>query len=165
ALGFATRAHATDMVLAVELNLAFSLAELGRLDEAELHHATATALDRDKDYASNLAQLAARSAYRRGDLKHASSLNATLYAEMPPGDDRLEGSVMQARPELALEALAAAARSGRRARARAGQIRASRTAAGCRSRSSARAPRCSNSSISPRARRRIAREPTRPASA
>lgn len=60
ALELATRARATDLILSIELDLAFSLTELGDIVEAEHHLAITTALDRDKHYESNRAQLAAR---------------------------------------------------------------------------------------------------------
>jgi tetratricopeptide (TPR) repeat protein len=128
ALGFATRARARDLVFAIELNLAQSFAELGRIEEAELHYATATALDRDKSYESNLAKLAAQIAYRRGDLDRASSVNTSLYAKMLRGDDRFEVCVMQARIALALNDLEAAERWAQRGIDEVEQIQASQTA-------------------------------------
>jgi tetratricopeptide (TPR) repeat protein len=128
ALGFATRVRAAKLVLSIELNLAFSYAELGDIAKAELHHATATALDRDKDYESNLAQVAAYIAYRRGDLKRASSMNAALYSKMEPGDDRMELCTIQTRIALALDDLAGAEQWARRGIDEVGQIQGSQTA-------------------------------------
>lgn len=128
ALTFATRARFTDGVLSSELNLVYSLAEQGHVAKAELHHGVATALDRDKDYASNLAQLAARIAYRRGDLARASSINASLYPAMPSSDDRFEVCVMQARIALARGDLAAAELWARRGIEDVERIRATQTA-------------------------------------
>src|SRR6185436_13874539 len=108
ALGFATRARYTDLVLRIELNLAFSLAELGRTEEAERHLARATEIDLGRDYESERGQLAARIAYRRGSLTLASSLNARAYDKIEDLDDRFEVAVMQARISLALNELAAA---------------------------------------------------------
>lgn len=127
-LALAARARFTDGVLSSELNLVYSLAEQGKTAEAELHHDMATALDRDKDYASNLAQLAARIAYRRDDLARASSINASLYPELPPSDERFEVCVMQARIALAQGDLAAAELWARRGIEDVERIRATQTA-------------------------------------
>jgi tetratricopeptide (TPR) repeat protein len=128
ALGLAARARRTDLVLAIELNLAFSFAELGWFDEADRHHASATALDRDGDYASELAQLAARIAYRRGHLALASAQNARLYETMPPGDDRFEICVIQARIAYAMNNLPAAEQWARRGIEEVERIRAQTSA-------------------------------------
>jgi tetratricopeptide (TPR) repeat protein len=128
ALELATRDRATALVFALELNLVFSLAELGDIAQAELHHSTATAINRDPDHESTLAQLAARIAYRRGDLERAFSMNASLYAAMSPGDDRFEVCVMQARIALIRDDLAAAELWARRGIEEVERMRAAQTA-------------------------------------
>ncbi|HWO25647.1 MAG TPA: CHAT domain-containing protein [Kofleriaceae bacterium] len=128
ALGFATQARATSLVLSIEMNLSFSLAQKGSVDKAELHHKVAVALDRNKDYESELAQLAARIAYRRNDLERAFAMNAALYPTMARGDDRFEVCVIQARIALTRGDLAGAELWARRAIEEVEQIRTAQTA-------------------------------------
>lgn len=121
---YAERARLTDQLITIALNMAFSFAELHQPDEAERQLEAATLLDRDHEYASELQQLRARIAYRRGDLALATSLNERLYKEMSPGDDRFEVCVMQARIALATNDLAAAATWAQRGIDEVEQIRA-----------------------------------------
>lgn len=108
ALDLATRAHANDLILSIEFDLTSSHAEVGDIVEAEHHLAIVIALDGAGRYESKRAQLAAQIAYRRGDLKRAQSQNAALYTKMPPGDERFEVCVLQARTALILGDLATA---------------------------------------------------------
>ena len=124
----AERAQLTSWAAAIEVNRAFSLAELGRIDEAEHHLAEAAALDLDQEYERERAQLAARIAYRRGDLTRASSLNEQAYPAIEDHGDRFEVCVMQARIALASEDPRAAEKWARRGIEEVEQIRAAQTA-------------------------------------
>jgi tetratricopeptide (TPR) repeat protein len=128
ALALATRARATSLVLSLEMNLAFSLAQQGRVDQAELHHKVAVALDSNKDYESEIAQIAARITYRRGDLERAFAMNAALYPTMAPGDDRFEVCVLQARIAIARNDLVAAELWARRGIEEVDRLRTTQTA-------------------------------------
>lgn len=103
------RAQITKREVNIHLNLAFSLAELGRTEEADRHLAEAGVLDRDGEYASQRAQLAARIAWRRGNLTLAYSLNERAYPNIQNHDEQIDVCVMQARIALATKDLAAAA--------------------------------------------------------
>jgi tetratricopeptide (TPR) repeat protein len=114
ALKHARAAQKPGLVLSAELNLAYSLAETEHLDEAERHlnldeaerHLEeARMLDRDERYASDRAQLAARIAYRRGDLTKAAAMNDRVYDAIQDDDDRLHVCIMQARIALVLHQL------------------------------------------------------------
>jgi tetratricopeptide (TPR) repeat protein len=111
---YAERARSTRLLIPIELNLAFSLAELRRTEEAERQLETVTTLDRNRDYTSELQQLQARIAYRRNNLALASSLNTRVYPSIKIADDRFEICVMQARIALAASDLAAAETWARR---------------------------------------------------
>lgn len=130
ALGYAKEAQLTTLILWIELNLVYSLAELGqtkpnRINEAEHHYKTATQLDLDREYESELMQLKARIEYRRGNLSLASSLNEQVFPKIPAGDDdRLEVCVMQARIAIQQNDLTGAERWARYAIADAEEIRA-----------------------------------------
>lgn len=129
ALDAAQRAQLPGLLPAIELNLAYSLAELKRTDEAERHLETARILDRDDTYANQRAQLAARIAYRRGDLLVASSLNDRLYDTIvdTDDDDRVEVCAMQARIALASNDLALAEKWARRGVEVVEKVRAAQT--------------------------------------
>lgn len=99
----------TELALAVHLNLAFTLAELGRTDEAASYLASARLYDRNDEKASQRAQLAARIAYRRGQLEEAWAQNAVLYPTIKGSDEKIDVCVMQARIGIARGDLAAAA--------------------------------------------------------
>jgi tetratricopeptide (TPR) repeat protein len=129
-LALATRAGIPKLVLTAHLNLAYSLAEIGKPDDAERHLAEAGVLDREGRYESSRAQLAARIAYRRGDLALASSINERVYPSMDgDDDDRIVIAVMQARIALASNDLAAAERWARRGVEIAEKMRAAQKAA------------------------------------
>jgi tetratricopeptide (TPR) repeat protein len=100
-LEIAQRNELTALVLHLHLNLAYSLAEIGRVDDAERHLSDAAVLDRDRAYEGQRTQLAARIAYRRGNLALASSLNERQYPAIEDADERIDVCVMQAR--IALE--------------------------------------------------------------
>jgi tetratricopeptide (TPR) repeat protein len=123
-LDFAQRAQITTRTINIHMNLAFSLAELKRTDEADRHLADAGALDRDGRYASQRAQLAARIAYRRGNLTLASSLNEQVYPKIEGHDEQIDVCVMQARVALATGDFATAALWARRGVDAAEKVRA-----------------------------------------
>ena len=95
-------------VVNMHLNLAYSLAEARRTDEADRHLAEAAVLDRNGKFRSDRAQLVARIAYRRGNLSHAYSLNEALYPSVQDEDLKLHVCAMQARIALATNDLDAA---------------------------------------------------------
>jgi tetratricopeptide (TPR) repeat protein len=101
ALTAASRAQMPGLAASAEINLAYSLAETGRLAEADGHFAAATQLDRENRYAHDRARLAAQIAYRRGNLAAATAINDQLYATDDDPDDRLAVCVMQAHIALA----------------------------------------------------------------
>jgi tetratricopeptide (TPR) repeat protein len=127
ALGLASSAQLPRLQLTTELNLVYSLAELRRTGDAERHLDAARVLDFDGHYASQRAQLAARIAYRRGDLAVASSQNDRLFDTITDDDERLDVCVMQARIALASHDLALAETWARRGVAQAEKIRAAQT--------------------------------------
>ncbi len=129
-LELAVRLQRTSLVLNNHLNLAFSFAELGNTEEADRHLAEAGLLDRDGKHKSERAQLAARIAYRRGNLDLAYSLNAQLYPRLDDDDDEDANSdvcVMQARIALARGDLADASLWARRGVASAEKVRSAQT--------------------------------------
>jgi tetratricopeptide (TPR) repeat protein len=102
-LELARRSQMTGLALSVHLNLAYSLAEIGRVDAAEQHLADAALLDRDRGNELARAVLAARIAYRRGNLALAySSISERQYAAIEDADERIEVCVMLARIALAI---------------------------------------------------------------
>lgn len=127
AFEFATRAKLTSLLLNLDMNLAYSLAEVGRFDDADLHLQEAGTRDSGGDYASQRAQLAARIAYRRGNLSLASSLNGRVYPKIDDEDEKIGVSVMQARIALALHDPATAATWARRGVESAEKIRSMQT--------------------------------------
>jgi pentatricopeptide repeat protein len=128
ALAHATRFQLSELSLTIELNLVYSLAEDGRPDEAQRHLDAAQRLDRNNAYARQRGQLAARIAFRRGDLALASSLNDRLYDKITDEDERLQVSAMQAQIALASNELALAERWARRGIVEAEKIRAAQSA-------------------------------------
>lgn len=111
ALAYATHAQRYELIQTLELNLAYSLAEIGRVDDAEQHLADAASLDRDNVFENERGVLAARIAYRRGNLDLAWSLNERVYPRMDAEYDReamIDLSVIQTRIALARHDLSAA---------------------------------------------------------
>src|ERR1041385_201033 len=100
-LEIARRRQITSLILSLDLNLASSLAEIGRTDDAERHLAEAAVLDRDRTFESTRAQLAARIAYRRGNHELAYTLNERQFPSIKDEDEQIDVCVMQARIALA----------------------------------------------------------------
>jgi tetratricopeptide (TPR) repeat protein len=109
-------AHATVASLArvrrkAELELIYSLAELGRTDQAAQHLEIARQLDVDDRDKDDREELEARIAYRRGDLVRASELNTRRYdhsTEADRSDDfALRLCIMQAQIGIATHDLSA----------------------------------------------------------
>src|SRR5215468_10007384 len=73
------RAQVPGFQLTLELNLALSLSDAGRLDDAERHLALAALLDVDDVNAGRRTEIAAEIAFRRGDLARASQLSRRRY--------------------------------------------------------------------------------------
>lgn len=100
ALALASRSGLTGLVQLVEMNLAYSLGELLRFDEAEQHLETAKRLDVDNQYADIRQMLAARFAFLRGNLTLADQLNTQVYDVIASSDERIEIATLQARIAL-----------------------------------------------------------------
>ena len=100
-LRYATSAQSTGLILNLYLNLAYSLAELKRVDDADHYLSEAGLLDRDGAYVSQRTQLSARIAYHRDNLTLASTLNSQVYPTIEDDDEKIEVCVMQARIALA----------------------------------------------------------------
>jgi tetratricopeptide (TPR) repeat protein len=98
---YASVAALTKVKRQAELNLVYSLAEIGRTDEAAQHLETARLLDPDNSDATDRTLLEARIAYRRGDFALATSINTRIYKDLTDLDDRLRVCVMQAKIGLA----------------------------------------------------------------
>ena len=96
-LELAERSRLTTLIVNIHMNLAYSLAEVGRTEEADRHLAEAASRDHDRRYESQRAQIAARIAYRRGNLSLAFTSNDRLYRTVKNDDERMEICVMQAR--------------------------------------------------------------------
>lgn len=122
----AARAQDTSQLVNLHLNLAFSLAEVGRVKEADDHLQHAAELDRPRPgtYASQIAQLSARIAYRSGDLGLADSLNQRLYRDVDDEDEQIDVCVMQARIALSMHNLDDAVRWAQRGVDAAEKVRA-----------------------------------------
>ena len=133
ALGHATAAGLTRVRRQAELNLAFSLAELERTDDAARHLRTAEQLDANNEDGDEREPIRARIAYRSGDLKRASEIAATAYdrlhaAKQPDLDQLLRLSVMQAEIAIATHDLSGAELWATRGIEAAEAIRAAQTA-------------------------------------
>lgn len=100
-LDYARRAGRIDLAHSIELNLAASLAELGRLDEATDHVERARVLDPRGEDPVGPAQLRARIAYRRGDHGLASSILERVYDQLDTDDERINACVMEGRMAIA----------------------------------------------------------------
>jgi tetratricopeptide (TPR) repeat protein len=112
AIEHAQRAARTADVLTAELNLAYSLAEVGETAEATTHLERARVLDVRNTDVAEFAALEARIAYRAGDGALATTINTAVYDELidklVDDDRRLELCVMQARIAMAANDLEAA---------------------------------------------------------
>jgi tetratricopeptide (TPR) repeat protein len=126
-LELAQRAGLTTVFLNLHLNLASSLADLGRTDDADRHLSEAAALDSDNTYEVQRHEIAARIAYRRGNYSLASSLNTQVYPMIEDNDERIDVCVMQARIALAARDFAVAELWAARGVENAEQIRAAQT--------------------------------------
>lgn len=126
---FARRAQSTGGLLRIYMNLACSLAEVGRFDEADRRLEEAGALDRDRRKENERTQLAARIAYRRGNHALAFSLNERAYRRADNLDERIDICVMQAQIALARRDLLAAVEWATRGVESAEKVRARQTRA------------------------------------
>jgi tetratricopeptide (TPR) repeat protein len=101
-LKLARSAQLTRLIVHLHMNLAYSLAELGRTNEADQHLAEAATRDPDEQFKSERMQLAARIAFHRNDDALAFSLNEKAYPtiEDEDMDEKIEVCVMQARIAL-----------------------------------------------------------------
>jgi tetratricopeptide (TPR) repeat protein len=133
AIEHARRAALPSVERSAELNLVYSLAELGRTDEATRHLELARMLDTEHADDDDRAMLQARIAYRRGDTALATSLNTSIYEHLGDDDNRVRVCVMQARVALAANDLELAATWARRGIAVAEAMRGAQSALELRS--------------------------------
>jgi tetratricopeptide (TPR) repeat protein len=102
AIEHAKLANRPARVLTNELNLIYSLAEIGKVDEAARHLELARRLDVDGKEADDCAMLEARIAYRRGNRALAFQINQRIYDQLTDDQNpKLNVAVMQARIALA----------------------------------------------------------------
>jgi tetratricopeptide (TPR) repeat protein len=97
AIAHAQKAQLPRVQRGAELNLVYSLAELGRTDEAAKHLERARLLDLDNQDVDERTALQARIAYRHGDLALAVSLDTSVYPKLTDDDQKLDLCVMQGR--------------------------------------------------------------------
>jgi len=109
AITHARRAALPRVEGSAQINLAFSLAEVGRIDEATQHLEIARILDVDAVDDVERALVRARIAYRSGNLALAMSINSAMYAKVTDDDDRINVCSMQARIAMAANDLELAA--------------------------------------------------------
>jgi tetratricopeptide (TPR) repeat protein len=126
-LEFAKRAQFTAIVPSIHFNLAYSLAEINNTEEADRHLEEGTMLDLGGRYVKDRAQLAARIAYRRGNLDLAFSLNERLYPTLDDNDDQIDVCIMQARISLARNDYASAVKWAKLGVDSAEKVRAAQT--------------------------------------
>lgn len=117
------RAQAPGLQPNIELNLALSLVDAGRLDDAERHLATAALLDADGEDAGHRTEIAAQIALRRGELALASRLGEQAYLAFDDDETRIQIAALRARVALAAGDLTGAADWARRGVAAAERIR------------------------------------------
>jgi len=122
-----------------ELALAYSCAELSRLDDAERHLQAATRLDVEQKKVPERAWAAAQIAYRQHDLTRASALTDSYHQLMSKDDaagaddsserdDRIDVAVLRARIELERGDFASAERWAREAVEQAERVRGAQSA-------------------------------------
>lgn len=124
-------------ILNTELNLAYSLAEQGKVDkaqiaEAKLHLKNATLLDSDHEKEKERTWVAAQIAYRQGDLPTAASLTEQYFELLDPDDsvdrdDRIDVATLRARIELERGDLERAERFARRGVEQAERVRSTQS--------------------------------------
>lgn len=116
-LAIAERAALGPEALSLHLNLAYSLAEIGRLDEAAAHVREAEILDRRGTRLARRRELEARIAFRRGDRARAARLAEEALAGTGADDHDARYEIETLRAEIALREgeLAAAEAWARRA--------------------------------------------------
>ncbi len=126
ALALAERGATTPLVLSLHLNLAYSLAEIGQLDEAARHLRSAEILDRKDRKLAMRREAGARIAFRRGDRVRAAQLAEEALGGIPEDahDDRHELETLRAEIALRGGDLAGAEAWARRAVANVERMRA-----------------------------------------
>lgn len=92
-------------IIKTELNVAYSLAEQRKIDQAQLHLKRATLLDSDHEKEPERTWVAAQIAYRQHDLPSAASLTAKYFElrshdDSVDRDDQIDVATLQARIEL-----------------------------------------------------------------
>jgi tetratricopeptide (TPR) repeat protein len=100
ALPIAERAQLVPLSLSIHMNLAYSLAETGRVEEAAHHLDVARSIDHQDQYSAQRLNLAGRIAYRRGDPGLALSLLAQADRATDEEDELIEIAVLAARIAL-----------------------------------------------------------------
>jgi hypothetical protein len=86
--------------LSCELNIAYSLGEIGEFDQAERHLAIVEELDDEGRNTRRRKQIGAQIAFGRGDLARAAALNDEIYATAEEQDQQLDIATLQARIAL-----------------------------------------------------------------
>lgn len=87
ALPIAVRAQRVRQVISIRLNLAYSKAEIGRVDDAADHLEQVAVLDRDNKFRAVRLHLEARTAYHRRNLPLAASLLEDAYRATQKGEE------------------------------------------------------------------------------
>jgi tetratricopeptide (TPR) repeat protein len=114
------RKHPPDgWTISTELNLAYSLAEQQKLDDAQHYLEHARLLDQDNTKEPVRTWVAAQIAYRQHDLTRASSLTEKYFKLLDPEDpvgrdDQIDVAILQARIELERDDLKSAEYHARR---------------------------------------------------
>lgn len=119
ALQYGKHSQTTMWIINTELDLAYSLAEKERIDEAHYYLEDATSHDSDQKKDLERTWVAAQIAYRQHDLTGASSLTEDYFKRVDPEnpvdrDDRIDVAILAARIELERDDLGRAERWARR---------------------------------------------------
>ncbi|HET7501462.1 MAG TPA: CHAT domain-containing protein [Kofleriaceae bacterium] len=101
AIKHAARGASLPQQITAELNLAYSLAEVGDTAQATRHLERARILDLKNSDAVDRAVLEARIAYRAGNGARAMTLNTAVFPKLTDDDVRIEVCVIQARIAMA----------------------------------------------------------------
>jgi tetratricopeptide (TPR) repeat protein len=127
------RAQVPGFQLTLEHNLALSLVDAGRLDDAERHLAVAALVDADDEGAGQRTEIAAEIAFRRGDLARAAQLSEQRHDAADDDEVRIRAAALRARIALAGDDLPTSERWARRGIAAVERIRAAQAAPELRS--------------------------------
>jgi hypothetical protein len=104
---YASEAELTSHIVSADLNLSYTLAELGRTEDAQRRLDAAVQTRPKLKHGVRYQQLQANIEYRRHNLDAAWSLNETIYPKLTGHDPRIEVASLQARIALARRDFAA----------------------------------------------------------